>query len=238
MVKVGICDNDKEFCNFLELIIEQAFSKFSEKVEIYFFYSGKKLIEYDQLYTFNFIFLKPELEDINGIELGKTIRNNYYNGIEIVYISEKEYYCKDLFDIRPLYYFVKPINLEMVENLIQKYFNLNNRDLFFKFNANHVSHKVLLKDILYFESKRKKVNIILPNNTYSFYGRLSEVKNSLNDNFISIHKSYLINYSYVKEYKSGLIKLKNNIVLPVSQQNRKQVRNLLGKNYIKQIKLY
>lgn len=233
MVKIAICDDNVEFCNYLECVIEKAFSKFNQKVETYFFISGHKLLGYDQLYTFNFIFLKPELEDINGIELGKIIRNNYYNGIEIVYISSKEYYCKDLFDIRPLYYFVKPINVEMVEHLLQKYFTLYNRDLFFKFSTNHISHKVLIKDILYFESKRKKVNIILINNTYSFYGKLSEVKNSLNDNFISIHKSYLINYTHVKEYKSGLIKLANDTVLPVSQQNRKEVRKLLGKNLIR-----
>lgn len=230
MVKIVICDCNEEFCNHMETIIEKAFEKFNEKVEIHFFSSGKKLLEYDQLYSLNFIFLNTELEDINGIELGKIIRDKNYNGIELVYISSIELYCVELFYIRPLYYFVKPINLEMVEDLLHKYFTFHNKELFFKFTNNHVSYKVLLKDILFFESRRKKINIILQNNSYSFYGKLSEIRDELHS-FISIHKSYLVNNSHIKEYKSGLIKLDNDILLPVSQQNRKEVRaRLLGDN--------
>ena len=47
--------------------------------------------------------------------------------------------------------------------------------------------------------------------------------------FCAYHKSYFINYKYVIEYTYEWVKMKNGIQLPISQINRKEIRNKLLK---------
>lgn len=61
-----------------------------------------------------------------------------------------------------------------------------------------------------------------------FYGKLSEIQRTLEQNdFILIHKSYLINYYHVVEYQYEFVKMSNTVILPISQQHRKAVRSKL-----------
>jgi two-component system LytT family response regulator len=47
-------------------------------------------------------------------------------------------------------------------------------------------------------------------------------------NFLRIHKSHLINRSYIESYRNeGTVLLKNNISIPVSRQRRQTVSLLL-----------
>jgi DNA-binding LytR/AlgR family response regulator len=91
-----------------------------------------------------------------------------------------------------------------------------------------VNFSVQVGDVLYFESEGRKVNIILMDDVKSFYGKLSQVEEQLNSqDFIMIHKSYLINFSHVIEYTYEYVKMSNKEVLTISQNNRKAVRERL-----------
>jgi DNA-binding LytR/AlgR family response regulator len=61
-----------------------------------------------------------------------------------------------------------------------------------------------------------------------FYGKLSEVEDKLrSQDFIMIHKSYLINFNHVVEYTYDYVKMSNKETLTISQNNRKAVREQL-----------
>ena len=63
-----------------------------------------------------------------------------------------------------------------------------------------------------------------------FYDKLDNVQKSIQSlEFWRIHKSYFINYKYVIEYTYEWVKMKNGIQLPISQINRKEIRNKLLK---------
>jgi len=46
----------------------------------------------------------------------------------------------------------------------------------------------------------------MKDNILSFYGKLSEIIKELNQDFILIHKSFLINYNHVIEYQYDNVK--------------------------------
>lgn len=59
----------------------------------------------------------------------------------------------------------------------------------------------------------------------TFYGKLNEIEERLPENvFLRIHKSYLVNKSYVKEFTYEWIKMLNGDVLSISKINRADVR--------------
>ena len=179
---------------------------------------------------FNIIFLDIELREINGVEVGKKIREEFNDELtQIVYISAKDSYAMDLFDIRPLNFLVKPLKTEKIESVLKtakKILGTSNQ--YYEYKIGNVNFNVLLNDILYFESSGRKVKIILKDDVNEYYGKLSEVEEKLkNSDFFFIHKSYLINYNHVIEYTYEYVKMSNNEILGISQNNRKAVREKL-----------
>ena len=68
------------------------------------------------------------------------------------------------------------------------------------------------------ESKEKK-------EIRTFYGKLNEIEKRIPENvFLRIHKSYLVNKNYVKEFTYEWVKMLNGDVLNISKINRADVR--------------
>lgn len=106
----------------------------------------------------------------------------------------------------------------LVEN---KYFEYNNGKNYCRVN---------MDEILYFYSEGKKINIVTKEGNHEFYGKLKDVGSKLEkDVFIVIHKSYLVKFDTVIEFRYEEVKVINGDILPISQINRKSVRELLVK---------
>ncbi|HBC97156.1 MAG TPA: DNA-binding response regulator, partial [Clostridium sp.] len=119
MLRVAICDDDKALCMQLKGMIDEIIENTDEVYEITVFCTGEELC--DLLYNgihYDIIFLDIELCEINGVEVGKKIREELNDELtQIVYISAKESYAMDLFDIRPLNFLVKPLKREKIESV-------------------------------------------------------------------------------------------------------------------------
>ncbi|WP_373481424.1 response regulator [Acetobacterium sp.] len=104
MFRIGICDDQRAICSQIEGIILENQNTFVEQVEIDVFYSGEKLAEFiKNEHDFDLVFLDIEMEGLNGLDLGRKIREEMDNQtMQIIYVSGKESYYKDLFDVRCL----------------------------------------------------------------------------------------------------------------------------------------
>lgn len=231
MFRIAICDDEPRICGQIEDIILKLSNEINEKIEVEVFYSGEELCK-SMLSTLNFdlIFLDIELKLLNGVEVGIKIREEMKNNtVQIVYISGKQGYAMDLFEIRPMNFLVKPLNEEKITQVMKKFIELSIRDnQFFEFNIGKIFYKIPLKDILYFESERKKIRVITKSDSKEYYGKLSDVQAVIESSeFLDIHKSYLVNCFHVVEYQYDSIKLANGDSLPISQNNRKVIREKL-----------
>ncbi len=69
----------------------------------------------------------------------------------------------------------------------------------FHYKYGHDTYWINLSTILYFKSNRKKITILTLTTTDEFYGSISSIINQLrSQGFISPHKSYLVNYRFIK----------------------------------------
>ncbi len=230
MFRIGICDDESIICSEIENIILNYSKSISEKIEVDVFYSGEELYEFLKSDNcVDMIFLDIELNKLNGVELGRIIRNELKNeNIQIVYISSKENYAMELFDVRPLNFLIKPIDKLKVIEMINKAMELLNKlDVFFKYKQGHNFCKKEIKDILYFESDNRQVKMVTITDEITFYGNLSEIHSQLElHKFFFTHKSYLVNYHHVAEFYYDKLILTNSHVLPISQSKRTEVRKL------------
>lgn len=229
LYKIAICDDEKVTCSELETILLDIGKNMNLEFEVDIFYSGERLCEYlEQNNYYDIIFLDIELVNINGIEVGDFIRNRRKDEKTIIiYISSKEQYALRLFRVRPFDFLIKPLEELTIKNTIMEVLKIINKNkIIFEYQIGKYLYRQNLGDVIYFHSDKRKIVIVTLNENIEFYGNLSAVKKQLPENqFIQIHKSYIINFIYTKEYTYEWVKMVNNEVISISKPYRKAVRN-------------
>ena len=163
---------------------------------------------------------------MTGIEVGNYIRNQLDDmGMQIVYISGKSSYAQQLFQTQPLDFLVKPISRERISDVLDMALRIiKKKKERFAFRQGKDYYYVPMGDIVYFASKGRKVKIVTLKASFEFYGKLREAAGRLPEDFIVIHKSYIVNQEYIFRYTYETVELVNGVTLTISPANRKQVR--------------
>ena len=230
MFRIAICDDKPVICSQIEKIVLDYGRKAFYDIEADVYFSGEELYRYleDGTY-FDLIFLDIELRELNGINVGSKIRNDLKNeSIQIVYISGKDNYALDLFEVRPMHFLVKPVGAEMILSVLEKGMELSNKlGQTFQYKQGHTSRKIVVKNIIYFESLDRKVRMITTEGEEIFYGSLTDIFSQLERyGFFFCHKSYLVNYHHIIKFEYEKLMMKNGMNLPISQPKRKSIRAL------------
>lgn len=116
MLKIAVCDDDEKICNLLENYINDSCRILHIEAETESFISGKvlkrKLREGE---NYQIYFLDIELADDTGISVSDCIRNEIKDeAAQIVYVSGKDGYDRQLFAFRPFNFIEKPFDQNMV----------------------------------------------------------------------------------------------------------------------------
>lgn len=228
MYRIGICDDQIEFCRELERLIQIYARRENISVKTEIFTSGEEFFKaIGKGRIFNLLFLDIELEGMDGVEVGRRLREKGENEVtQIIYVSSKESYAMQLFQIRPFDFLIKPVDMEKVSNVMSEYKRLfPDRKLFFSYHIGKKAYVISENDILYFQCERKKIRVITTKGQKEYYGKMSDVEKQISkDIFCTVHKSYIINMNYVSEFCPNEVVMCNAIKIPISQTMRKKVR--------------
>ncbi len=230
MFKIAVCDDVASVCNELKtMIMDMKNDLICKEITIDTFYSGEALIDnIKEENLYDLIFLDIELGKINGVEVGHIIRKQMEDYVtKIIYISSKDIYDRQLFDVQPLHFLKKPIDSKKVFDDIQlamKISEKENRNFEFKSFRNTI--KVPYRDILYFESRGRKVFLMGTKNNYIFYGNINSLEEVLPKFFIHPNRSYFVNYEFVTCFKFEELIMTDGSIIPISRNKRKEIREL------------
>lgn len=227
MYNIGICDDERDTCEQIADMIYEYDRRNKVGIEVSVWNTGEGLYQ-DMMKNkpIDLLFLDIELVSTNGIQIGKLIRHELENqDIGIVYISSKSSYALELFKIHPIDFLIKPIKAQDIGDTIDEALRLYNRNnTVFEYRANGYNCKIPYKDIIYFYSENKKINMVTPNSTIQFTGKIKDLTGLMPNNFIQIHQSYIINMNHMNECSYELVKMSGGVELNISQPYRKQVR--------------
>ena len=172
---------------------------------------------------FDIVFLDIELNDINGIELARKIRQENKD-IRIVFISNYNRYLRDGYKARADLYLLKPVsqvqfNKEMRE--VAWDYIYSNQGIF---NPKIHPSKIYFKNILYIEIlQRKSIIHLIDNKVVSCYYTLKKWMSLIDDApFAQPHRSFYINLSHIKKYRINEIIMEDNITISVTDVYRKK----------------
>lgn len=234
MIKIGICDDVIITTEEIESYILEASKYYPQKIEIEIFYSGEEFCERlkEDCY-FDLIFMDIEMGEINGIDAIRKLREKNYETL-IIYISSKQNYFMDLFEVQPFQFILKPINQDEFNRKFElAYEKICRQSYYFEFKTGTTIVRIPVKDIIYFESCQRHIFMMTKDNNYKFYMKLSEIKKELEEyNFLLLHQSYLVHLEYIKEMHYSHVVLLNNQVINISEKRRKDIR----KEYMVMIK--
>lgn len=228
-INVAICDDEIKICSHIENILIDILSHKFLEFDIDAFYSGEALCEEIERIKYDLVFLDIELPKMNGVEIGKYIRETKNDNItQIVYISSQQEYAMELFKVRPIDFLVKPLDEKQLENVIDVYINLNGgmKDTF-HYRKGYSSHKVEIFKIMYFVRNNRKVSMFTTDGEEeTFYESLESVYERVkNYGFLFIHKSYIVNYRFIQIMRYDHVVMADNEEFSISQSRRKAIRD-------------
>lgn len=229
MLFVGICDDDKMFCEETDRLLLQIQEICGEELETEIFTDGEQLCMYfQQGKRMDLLLLDIEMEGLNGVQIGKIIRDTLENqDLQIVYVSSKESYAMQLFSVRPLDFVVKPVTYEKLNQIIQKTQHLLKHDNgMLCLEKMRQKYYIKIRSILYIEVYNRKVSIHTLHGIEEFYGRLSEIKKQVEKfRFIQINRSVLVNYDMLLSYSVHSVILENGDELDISRTRKESVED-------------
>lgn len=226
-INIAVCDDDRELCAQLENLLIGILNELAVKFEIDLFNSGESLCKELKRSEYDLIFLDIELQQMNGVEIGKFIRETLKNEIiQIAFISSRKEYALKLFDFRPINFLVKPLDTAKIKKVIDKYMVISEQDNhMFAYKKGFEYYKIPMSDILYFHKNTRKVTVVTRNGSDEFYDSLENIYiNVKGHNFLFIHKSIIVNYYYITKFGYEQVTMLDGAAFSISQSRRKNIR--------------
>jgi len=226
MIKVAICDDEHEIASQMERIIWHICEREKISVDTDIFYSGNELEKkiYEKEY-YDLVYLDIQMDNGNGITAAEHIRRIDEN-VLFVYVSGYDQYMQELFPLDVFHFIRKPIEPENFGRIfLDANHKISCRKAYFYYHFGNQEVKLPCMDILYMESRGRKINIHTKEGEIESYnGKLSvaeEMLSSCRVPFLRIHQSYLVNYHYIKSRSKAGIKLTDGTHLPISEDRQK-----------------
>lgn len=180
------------------------------------------------------IFLDINLPKINGIDFIKTIPDKY----DIVLTTAYHHYAIEGFNLNVIDYLLKPIEFSRFLQAVNKVFDKNKKvssevhtevrqRVYHFFNVDKKQVKVFVDDILYIESLKDYVRIHTRKRQLVTKFQIGEIEKILpQENFIRIHKSYIVNSNMITSFNAQEIEI-DDISLPLGRSYKEMVERKL-----------
>lgn len=206
-MKIAICDDEKEICAGLKrLILEQKADE-----EVFLFTSGRQLLECRE--RFNIVLLDIQMEGVSGLETARALRMKDERAV-IIFVTALKEYVFEAFDVAAFHYLLKPIAEEKFRSVFEKACREAEKrekdaaeQLFFQTRSR--SFHIQKKDILYVESRGRKVDIHTVKECVTVYATMNGLEEQLGENFYRCHRGYLVNLGRITEYETDRILVEN-----------------------------
>lgn len=232
MIRVAVCDDVQNVVTQVNGYLLEYQQLKGQKLEIKSFSNAEDLWEHLKTNHCDLIILDIELVKMNGVELGRLIRtelNDY--ALNIIYISAMDTYDRQLFDVQPLNFLPKPVDKQKLFDMLDLAIRLlDNKNHIFVFKDKEGSHRLSVKEILYFESLAHYFKVVTTDGDYEFRANLCDIMTELsNFGFIQVHRSYIVNYEQIKSIRYEELIMANGDAIPISRNKRKETRDTLMK---------
>ena len=215
MARFALCDDEREMA---ELFAEKLREFYPEECEISCYTNGVNLLEDCVRELFDAFFLDVEMREIDGFSLAEKIRagNPFAKIIFVTNNTERARVGYLYGAFRYVWKFAIDEELREAAMSLKREFDLLNEVLLLKTPCEEILINV--NNIRYFEVEGHHVTAFFDDNEERVSGTLNEYEERLKSNgFIRIHKSFLVNFRFIRAIGTNSVSLMNGETLPLSR---------------------
>ncbi|WP_375562859.1 LytR/AlgR family response regulator transcription factor [Bernardetia sp. OM2101] len=188
------------------------------------------------------LFLDIEMPVLNGMEFYK----NLISKPKVIFTTAHRDYAIDGFELNALDYLLKPISFGRFFKAIEKFLLIqsNNTSVSSTIQSNLESEqkikreyifvneyrkkvKILFDDILYIESLKNYIKIETSIKTHIIKQGISSFEKLLDNRFLRIHRSYIINITKITAYTKQDVEI-DKIEIPIGENYKMKVEKVLS----------
>jgi DNA-binding LytR/AlgR family response regulator len=189
--------------------------------------------------TIDLLFLDIRLPQLNGNDFLKALQHPP----GVIFTSAFPDYALEGYELDAVDYLLKPIRFERFIKAINKAFLLTGhkampeqaplreeqqQDSFVYFRADRKMVKVMLKDILYIESMKDYVKVVMTEGSLITKQSITSVEAMLPDKlFIRSHRSFIVSLDRIRTFTSELIEI-DKTEIPIGKLYRNALMKALG----------
>lgn len=232
MLKIAICDDEKIFGDKVEVLLREYLEYCDEQFEIDRYSSGKELVALkNDMKQYNIIFLDINMDEMDGIETAKKIRE-VSDDIYIIFVTAFIKYTVKGYEVDGFRYLLKndpnfkDCFEECMDSLFKKIKTVSEKKTYSFVEGEHT---FFTSKLMYIESRLHKLEFhILEDEpkTYTLRETLDRMEKDLNNSvFVRIHQSYLVNLAFIKSVGREGVVLKDGMSLPVARSRYKDVHD-------------
>lgn len=230
MFKMAICDDSRQDIERLENLL-----KSNQKYHLIWdiFLCAEELLDVRYMLNmkYDIYVFDVEMPGINGIELARIIREEQPTAI-FIFLTSFEKYAIPAFDVLALAYICKPITVEKIEKMYEKfepYLRNSHREILFSYRKDY--YRVMLENIIYIERANRltKINLNEENDerkSLTINSKMDELMEKINSvSFGMPHTSYIINFQYIDMIKNDMVYMHNDIRIPITRKCKQEFMN-------------
>lgn len=188
-----------------------------------------------QQQSIDLLFLDIEMPVLKGTDFFK----NLVEKPKVIFTTAYRDYALDGFELNAVDYLLKPISFSRFFKAIEKFKMLHspikqlsenitvpivNESIFVTKNRKKI--KITFTDILYVESLKDYIKIHLKNESHTVKFSISAFEKELDNRFIRIHRSYIVNRNKITAYTKNDVEI-NAIKIPISDNYKENILDIL-----------
>lgn len=243
MYNIALCDDCKEYIQYLKDIISEANKQYNFDVRIYEYSSGEELIcNLDDKIYIDLLILDMELGGLDGDETARIFREKFANSV-LVFCSGVRLPTIESFKATPFRYILKQQNRQEIVKTMQEVLYEVQKKSFVPSIMSHYrgsSYKIILDNILYFENAKRGSSIIVHpdceevkmNEKLLVDKKPPELEGELKQfGFALAQSSYLVNMNHIKVLRSEDLIFDTGEILKISRSYKKVFTEAFVKHF-------
>lgn len=225
-IEIVLVDDEQLQLDYMQKLIEQAAESLEIKIEISQYLSGEAfLFALEDHPTWNLAFLDIEMEELNGMQVARILREKSPQ-LELVFATAYAEYAIEGYEVQALDYLLKPINQQKITRVLKRYLEEQPEDTAYLIaEVEGQTTRLNLEDILYVEANMGEVLVVLVDQKLPLKMTLLEFQDLLDERFVATHRSYLVNLQYISRLLKKDVALSNGEKIPLSRRRAKEVQS-------------
>lgn len=229
LYRIALCDDNKVELNYIKVLIEKWAEFTGNMIEINEFSSAESfLFKYEEFKLYDIVFLDVEMKEMNGVDLARIIRKDNKE-IQIVFASGYMEYILDGYEVEALYYLLKPVNENKLNEVLNKAvekLNKNKKAIIIQYQGEMI--RIPLYEIKYIDVQKNYITIHA-NENIRVKQTLSDIERELDESFFRTGRSYIVNITYIKKVTKKEIYLITKDIIPLPRGMYESLNNYIIK---------